>query len=89
METEIEKIERGLNIVVGWEICEKKRKKLTDMVKKPVLTTNDLATLLQMNVRRAHKFRKSYKVPHLLIRGRYYYLWTSLLPVLLALEVVD
>ena len=50
METEIEKIERGLNIVVGWEICEKKRKKLTDMVKKPVLTTNDLATLLQMKI---------------------------------------
>ena len=89
METEIEKIERGLNIVIGWEMCEKKRNKLAALVKKPVLTSSDLACLLQMKVRSTHSFRKRYNVPYMFIHGRYYYLWTSLLKVLQALEVVD
>jgi hypothetical protein len=83
METTIlDKLELILAGMLKRETDEVKRKKLQEMIEKPVLTNSDFATLFSISPRSCYRWRKDEGIPYLRISGRIYYLWTALLPVL-------
>ena len=65
-----------------------KREILTDMVGKPLLTNADFANLFSIDVRSCHRWRKIWGIPYLKLVGRIYYLWPSILPILLEREII-
>jgi len=83
----IKKFEDAMQAIVAVEPEDAKREILTEMVKKPLLTNADFAILFSIDVRSCHRWRKTWGIPHLKLIGRVYYLWPSILPILLALEI--
>ena len=83
----IKKFEDALHAIAAVEPEEGKREILTEMVKKPLLTNADFAILFSIDVRSCHRWRKIWGIPYLKLIGRVYYLWPSILPILLELEI--
>lgn len=90
METTIvQKLDVMLASMLKLETSEERRKILEEMVKKPIITNVEFSILFSIHPRSCLRWRKKAGVPYIKIEGRIYYMWTSLLPLLEARQIIE